>query len=153
NGVEADPIRAIVEGFRQTNLRFFRLMTGYLALGLLVGIAGLGVVMVRAVRERRRDVGVLRSLGFLPHQVRLAFVLESGFVALQGILIGVVLAIVTASQLIATEAFGEDIAFIVPWDNIAVLTGIALTASLVATAWPAQEASKIPPAVALRIAD
>lgn len=153
NGVEADPIRSIVEDFQQTNLQFFRLMTGYLALGLLVGIAGLGVVMVRAVRERRRDVGVLRSLGFLPYQVRRAFVLESGFVALQGILIGVALAIVTASQLIATEAFGEDIAFIVPWDNIAILTSLALVASLLATAWPAQQASKIPPAVALRIAD
>lgn len=153
NGVEADPIREIVEDFQQSNLQFFRLMTGYLALGLLVGIAGLGVVMVRAVRERRRDVGVLRSLGFLPYQVRRAFVLESGFVALQGILIGVVLAIITASQLIATEAFGEDLAFIIPWRNIAILTGLALLASLFATAWPAQEASKIPPAVALRIAD
>ncbi|MDQ3963651.1 MAG: FtsX-like permease family protein [Actinomycetota bacterium] len=153
NGVEADPFRSIVEDFQRSNLQFFRLMTGYLALGLLVGIAGLGVVMVRAVRERRRDVGVLRSLGFLPYQVRRAFVLESGFVALQGILIGVVLAIVTASQLVATEAFGEDIAFIIPWDNLTILTGLALAASLAATAWPAQEASKIPPAVALRIAD
>ncbi|MGH2757513.1 MAG: ABC transporter permease, partial [Actinomycetota bacterium] len=153
NGVEADPIRTIVEDFQQANLQFFRLMEGYLALGLLVGIAGLGVVMVRAVRERRRDVGVLRSLGFLPHQVRRAFVLESGFVALQGILIGVVLAIITASQLIATDSFGENVDFIVPWGSIAVLTSSALIASLIATAWPAQQASQIPPAVALRIAE
>jgi putative ABC transport system permease protein len=153
NGVEADPIRTIVEDFQQANLQFFRLMEGYLALGLLVGIAGLGVVMVRAVRERRRDVGVLRSLGFLPNQVRRAFVLESGFVALQGILIGVVLAIITASQLIATDSFGENVDFIVPWGSIAGLTSSALIASLIATAWPAQQASQIPPAVALRIAE
>lgn len=153
NGVEADPIRSIVEDFQQANLQFFRLMEGYLALGLLVGIAGLGVVMVRAVRERRREVGVLRSLGFLPHQVRRAFVLESGFVALQGILIGVILAIVTALQLVATDAFGENIDFIVPWGSIALLTTTALVASLLATAWPAQQASQIPPAVALRIAE
>ena len=44
--------------------------------------------MVRAVRDRRRQVGVLRALGFVPNQVRRAFVLESGFVALEGILIG-----------------------------------------------------------------
>ncbi len=74
-------------------------------------------------------------------------------IMLVGPLIGVVLAIVTASQLVATEAFGEDIAFIVPWDNLAILTSLALLASLEATAWPAQEASKIPPAVALRLAD
>jgi len=151
NGVEADPIRRIVEDFQRSNLQFFQLMQSYLALGLLVGIAGLGVVMVRAVRERRRDVGVLRSLGFVPGQVRRSFVLESGFVALQGILIGVVLAIVTASQLIATDAFGTDVAFDVPWTEIGVLTSLALIASLLATAWPAQQASQIPPAVALRI--
>jgi putative ABC transport system permease protein len=153
NGVEAESFLSRVEDFQQTNLQFFQLMQSYLALGLLVGIAGLGVVMVRAVRERRRDVGVLRALGFLPHQVRRAFVLESGFVAFQGILIGVVLALITAKQLVATGEFGEDIGFEVPWTQIALLTGIALVAALLATAWPAQEASKTPPAVALRIAD
>lgn len=153
NGVEAESFRSRVEDFQQTNLQFFQLMQSYLALGLLVGIAGLGVVMVRAVRERRREVGVLRALGFLPHQVRRAFVLESGFVAFQGILIGVVLALITASQLVATGEFGENIGFEVPWGQLALLTGIALVASLLATAWPAQEASKTPPAVALRIAD
>ena len=153
NGVEAESFRSRVEDFQQTNLQFFQLMQSYLALGLLVGIAGLGVVMVRAVRERRREVGVLRALGFLPHQVRRAFVLESGFVAFQGILIGVVLALITASQLVATGEFGENIGFEVPWSQLFLLTGIALVASLLATAWPAQEASKTPPAVALRIAD
>lgn len=153
NGVEAESFRSRVEDFQQSNLQFFRLMQSYLALGLVVGIAGLGVVMVRAVRERRREIGVLRALGFLPHQVRRAFILESGFVALQGILIGAALALVTASQLVATGEFGEDIAFDVPWTQLGLLTGIALIASLLATAWPAQEASKIPPAVALRIAD
>jgi putative ABC transport system permease protein len=135
------------------NLQFFQLMQGYLALGLVVGIAGLGVIMVRAVRERRRDVGVLRSLGFLVKQVRRAFVLESGFVALEGIVVGAVLAIITASQLVATGEFGEDIAFKIPWLDLGVLTVVALGASLLATAWPAHQASQIPPAAALRIAD
>jgi putative ABC transport system permease protein len=153
NGVEAESFRSRVEDFQQSNLQFFQLMQSYLALGLLVGIAGLGVVMVRAVRERRREVGVLRALGFRPNQVRRAFVLESGFVAFMGILIGVALALITASQLVATGEFGEDIGFEVPWSQLALLTGIALAASLLATAWPAQEASKTPPAVALRIAD
>jgi putative ABC transport system permease protein len=153
NGLEADSIRSIVEEFQSINLQFFQLMQSYLALGLIVGIAGLGVVMVRAVRERRREVGVLRALGFLPSQVRAAFVLESGFVALQGILIGTGLALVTAAQLLSTDEFGEGIEFVVPWGQLGLLTGLALAASLLATAWPAQEASKIPPAVALRIAD
>ena len=153
NGVEATTFQDMVEEFAQVNLQFLRLMQGYLALGLLVGIAGLGVVMVRAVRERRRDVGVLRSLGFLVKQVRRAFVLESGFVAFEGIVIGASLALITASQLVATGEFGEDLAFKIPWMNVLVLTSGSLVASILATAWPAQEASRIPPAAALRIAD
>ena len=153
NGVEAETFLALIEDFARVNLQFLRLMQGYLALGLTVGIAGLGVVMVRAVRERRREVGVLRSLGFMVQQVRRAFVLESGFVALEGILVGTVLALITASQLVGTGEFGEGVKFIIPWGNLAVLTIGSLVASVLATAWPAQEASKIPPAAALRIGD
>jgi len=41
----------------------------------------------------------------------------------------------------------------IPWGNLAILTVGSLVASILATAWPAQEASKIPPAAALRIGD
>lgn len=153
NGVEADTFRSIVEEFQALNLQFFRLMQGYLALGLLVGIAGLGVVMVRAVRERRREIGVLRSLGFLAPSVRKAFLLESGFTALQGIVIGCLLALITAAQLVATGEFGETAVFSIPWGQLGTLCGAALLASLLATAWPAEQASRTPPAVALRVAD
>jgi putative ABC transport system permease protein len=153
NGLDAQSFRALIEEFQGVNLQFFQLMQAYLALGLLVGIAGLGVVMVRAVRDRRRQVGVLRSLGFVPHQVRRAFMLESGFVAFEGIVIGAVLALITAAQLVATGEFGEDVAFRVPGLQLGILTVTALVASLIATAWPAQQASQIPPAVALRIGD
>ncbi|MDQ4142395.1 MAG: FtsX-like permease family protein, partial [Actinomycetota bacterium] len=153
NGVEADTFKGVVEEFQALNLQFLRLMQGYLALGLLVGIAGLGVVMVRAVRERRREIGVLRSLGFLGPSVRRTFLFESTFIALQGIVIGAILALITAAQLIATDAFGESAVFSIPWDDLLILCGAALLASLLATASPAQQASKVPPAVALRVAD
>jgi putative ABC transport system permease protein len=153
NGVQAETYRQRVEEFGRLNLQFLRLMQGYLALGLLVGIAGLGVVMVRAVRERRREVGVLRSLGFLPGMVRRAFLLESGFTAIEGILLGTVLSLVTASQLVANGDFGQGIEFQIPWLDVTVLCAVSLLAALAATAWPAQQASQIPPAVALRVAD
>ena len=44
--------------------QIFQLFQGYLAMGLIVGIAGTAVVMVRAVRERRRQIGTLRAIGF-----------------------------------------------------------------------------------------
>ncbi len=153
NGVEADTFGALVDEQFNIQLQFFNLMQAYLALGLIVGIAGLGVVMVRSVRDRRREVGVLRSLGFQSPKVRVAFLLESGFVAIEGIVVGTALAIVTASRLVNNGDFGEGITYEVPWTNIALLTGAALVASLIATAWPAQQASRIAPAVALRTAE
>lgn len=153
NGAEAQTFRSLVEDQAQSSLQFLRLMQGYLALGLLVGIAGLGVLMVRAVRERRREVGVLRSLGFQAGRVRAAFVFESAFIAFEGIMIGAVLALVTAAQLVANGDFGKGVEFVIPWTQLGVLCGAAFVASLIATAWPAQQASQIPPAVALRVAD
>jgi putative ABC transport system permease protein len=153
NGVEADTFRALVDEQFSIQLQFFNLMQAYLALGLIVGIAGLGVVMVRSVRERRREIGVLRSLGFVSPKVRVAFLLESGFVALEGIVVGTALALITAAQLFNNGDFGEGISFQIPWSNVFLLTGAALLASLIATAWPAQQASRVAPAVALRTAE
>jgi putative ABC transport system permease protein len=133
--------------------QFIHLMQGYLALGLVVGIAGLGVVMVRAVRERRRQIGVLRALGFPGIAIRRAFVAESSFVAAEGILIGVALALVTAWRLVGSASFGEGLPFAIPWGPLALLVAGTLVVSLLATAAPAQQASKIRPAVALRITD
>ncbi|MDP8975808.1 MAG: FtsX-like permease family protein [Actinomycetota bacterium] len=103
NGADADSFRKTVGENLAQQTQFFRLMQGYLALGLVVGIAGLGVVMVRAVRERRRQIGVLRSLGFESGAVRKAFVAESAFVALEGVVIGCLLANLTAWRLVGSE--------------------------------------------------
>lgn len=153
NGADADSFRKTVGENLAQQTQFFRLMQGYLALGLVVGIAGLGVVMVRAVRERRRQIGVLRSLGFAPGAVRKAFIAESAFVALEGVVIGCVLANLTAWRLVGSGVFGADMSFDVPWSELGLLVFGTFFASLLATAAPAQQASKIKPAVALRLAD
>ncbi len=153
NGADADSFRKTVGENLAQQTQFFRLMQGYLALGLVVGIAGLGVVMVRAVRERRRQIGVLRSLGFASGAVRKAFIAESAFVALEGVVIGCVLANLTAWRLVGSGVFGADMSFDVPWSELGLLVFGTFFASLLATAAPAQQASKIKPAVALRLAD
>lgn len=153
NGADATSFRAMVAEGLSTQQSFFRLMQGYLSLGLVVSVAGIGVVMVRAVRERRREVGVLRSLGFETRQVRRAFVAESSFVALEGIFLGTSLAIISSWRLLTSGAFGDGLRFSVPFGQVAVIIGLAFVATLAATASPAQQASKIRPAVALRIAD
>jgi putative ABC transport system permease protein len=155
HGLVTTRIRHMVEVGYAANRSFFQLMQGFLALGLVVGVAGLGVVMVRAVRERRRTVGVLRALGFPARVVRRAFLVESSFVALEGILLGTSLSIVTAYLLFRNddELRAAGGSFPVPWLAITGLVVATAVASLAATAWPARQAARIHPAVALRIAD
>lgn len=153
NGAEAETFTELVSTNLAGQTQFFRLMQGYLALGLLVGIAGLGVVMVRAVRERRRQIGVLRALGYPSAAVRRAFLVESAFVAAEGIFIGTALALATAWQIVGNDTFGDDLPFAVPWGEVTLLVVVTFVVSLVATAAPAQQASRIRPAVALRLAD
>ncbi|MER3453246.1 MAG: hypothetical protein C4344_06340, partial [Acidimicrobiia bacterium] len=132
NGVDARPIASVVAERLTEQEGFFQLMQGYLALGLLIGIAGLGVVMVRAVRERRRQIGMLRAMGFGAGVVRAAFLVEAGYVALQGVLVGAALAIVTTYQLVTNSAaFGDrPLDYSVPWLALVVVLVTTLLASI-----------------------
>ena len=143
------------EGQRQL-MGFLAIMQGFLGFGLLVGIAGLGVVMVRAVRERRQEIGMLRAMGFQRGLVRTAMLSEAGLIAMQGTLIGAVLGLITTKQLLmgTNESFGDEpVAFIVPWIGLILILGLPLLSSLAATLRPASRAANIRPAVALRAAD
>jgi putative ABC transport system permease protein len=142
------------EGVREL-LGFMALLQGFLGLGLLVGIAGLGVVMVRAVRERRHEIGMLRAMGFRTGIVRAAMLSEAGLIAVQGTVIGAALGLITTRQLLlGSDSFGDaGMPFIVPWGGLILILALPLAASLAATAWPASRAAAIRPAVALRTAD
>jgi putative ABC transport system permease protein len=153
HGGRAETIRNTVHDELSSQQEFFVLIRGYLALGLIVGIAGIGVIMVRAVRERRRQVGVLRALGVQAVAVRRAFVVESAFVAAEGLVIGTVLALVTAWSITLTDAFGSGMGFRVPALGIAGVVVGTLVCALLATAAPARAAARIRPAVALRLTD
>ena len=50
-------------------LAILSLFQGYLALGLIVGVAGIAVVTIRNVSERRMTIGMLRAIGFRQRHV------------------------------------------------------------------------------------
>lgn len=153
NGASASSIRDLTnESFRMTT-QIFQLFEGYLALGLLVGIAGIAVVMIRAVRERRRAIGTLRAIGFGSRVVGRSFAIETAFIALEGTIIGTTLALLTLYTLVTNSDAMGAVVFAVPWlPLIALLLG-TVAASLLATVAPAVSASRIRPAVALRTTD
>ncbi len=129
-----------------------QLFQGFLALGLLVGIAALGVISARTVVERRQQVGMLRAIGYQPEMVALSFVLEASFIALVGIGLGtgagVLLGQAVIGQLFSIITAGRTLP--VPWSQIGVIVLAAYLFSLLTTILPALQAARIYPADALR---
>jgi putative ABC transport system permease protein len=154
NGADAQTVHSTVSTALAQNSGFFTLMQQFVGAGLVVGIAGIGVIMFRAVRERRREIGVLRSLGFQHPSVARVFVLEAGFVATIGVGLGVVIALIASYVLAASGAdFAEGFQWGVPVAEVLLIVGIALVAAILAALLPARQASRIQPAVSLRLSD
>ncbi|TXS33596.1 FtsX-like permease family protein [Streptomyces sp. ms191] len=151
----ATPIESDIRRQFDSSTAFFRLMQGFLALGLGVGITGLGVVMVRAVRERRRTIGILRALGFRARTVQRSFLWESSFVAVEGIVLGSLLGVLTTWLMYANSAAFEGLegGFPVEWTSICGLAAATFAASLLATIGPARRAAAIRPALAVRVTE
>jgi putative ABC transport system permease protein len=147
-GADATPITTLVDEAMGQLRGLLAMLQGYLGLGLLIGTAGLGVVMVRAVRERRQGIAMLRAMGASSRLVRTAMLIEAGLIVVQGTVIGVLLGLATTRQLLGVV--DQDLTLTVPWVGLAVIVAVPLAASLAATAWPAARAAAIRPAVALR---
>ena len=153
NGLEADALEEVLEDTIAVSWTFNRLIQGFMGLGLIVGIAALGVISARAVVERRQQIGILRALGFRRRMIQLSFLLESSFIALTAIVVGTLLALIVAVNVIEdtqSQSSWADIGIVVPWVNLAIIFGAVYVAALLATLVPAVRASRVYPAEALR---
>lgn len=151
NGLESvDQIKELRDALSSQYV-FQYLLLGFLTVGLVVGVAALGVISTRAVVERRQQIGMLRALGFQRKMISWIFLVESSFVALLGIGLGAGLALIPASQLISDMAADiPGLTFQVPWKEILFVSGLAYAMTLLTTWLPAVQASQVTPAEALR---
>ncbi len=151
-GVRAASIQERVEDDQQLSAAFFYLVQGFMALGLVVGLAALGVIAFRTVVERRQQIGLMRAIGFSRANVQLSFILESAFIAVLGIANGTVLALLLANRILQSEQFSAAgfTTFEVPWLQIGAMAGLVFLASVLTTIIPSRQASSLPIAEALR---
>ena len=153
NGMQTEVLEEVLDEQLSALRGFFRLFTGFMALGLFVGIAALGVVSTRAVVERRQQIGMLRAVGYRRSMIQLSFLVESSFVAVLGLAIGAILGIVLSYNAVTdirAEQGLDTIVFSIPWLQMVVILGVTYLFSLLATYLPARQASRIYPAEALR---
>lgn len=151
-GVQASSIQEVIDDQARASTQFQLLFEGFMGLGLVVGIAALGVIALRTVVERRQQIGMLRALGYTRRLVALSFFIESSFIALTGIIVGLVLGTALSYNLLTDPAFsgGTEIAFRFPWFRVLLISGVAYGASALMTLMPARAASRVPVAEALR---
>jgi putative ABC transport system permease protein len=153
NGLQADSLKALLHDAVSASLTFDRLIMGFMGLGLIVGVAALGVISARSVVERRQQIGVLRAIGFRSSMVQASFLLESSFVALTSIIVGTALGLIVGHNVIAdTQRQGtfENLGFSVPWGTLAVVFATVFAIAMATTLIPARRASRVYPAEALR---
>ena len=128
----------------------FSLLQAFLALGLIVGIAGLGVITIRNVSERAHQTGILRALGFQRSMVIAGYLTELTWVSLLGILNGAAVGVGFHYQLYVKFLKDEGAEFVLPWGQISLIILGAYLLTILATAWPVRRAASIHPAEALR---
>ncbi len=120
---------------------------GAIGLITLIGAAiGLMNIMLVAVNERTREVGLIKALGGKRKNIRQQFLFESIIISLLGALFGIILGVIIGNIF----ALLLNAGFTIPWAwviaGILICSGVGLLAGI----WPAIKASKLNPITALR---
>lgn len=140
----------------------------FLILALIVAVAAFNLLssLVMAVKDKRSDIAILRTLGATPHEIARIFLVQGSLIGVVGTLLGVGLGTLVAynidiivpfiERLLGVQFLPQQIYFIseLPSNpqltDIAVVAATSLILSLLATLYPSWRASSLQPAQVLR---
>ena len=141
--------RRVLEVFDQT----FAITYALEGVAVLVALLGVATALSSNVLERRREIGVLRSLGLTRRGVAGAVMGEAGLLGLLSALLGGAAGAALAAILIFVinkQSFGWTIRYGLPWAPLAGYLAVAAAAAFAAGAVPARAAARAPIAQAVR---
>jgi putative ABC transport system permease protein len=138
--------RDVLATFEQTTQTFKYLLAGVAAVSLLVGGIGIMNIMLVAVTERTREIGVRKAMGATKRNILLQFVVEAVVLCLVGGAIGILLGSLGAVVLSRVAHWNTMIS------PLAILMAFAFSAAvgLFFGIWPARRAATLDPIEALR---
>ncbi len=130
-------------------LRYFLLAIG--SISLIVGGVGIMNIMLIAVSQRIREVGLRKAVGAKTSDVMAQFLVESASVSLLGGIIGIFIGL-TLSFIISIiiRQLGYNWPFLVSGQSIIIAAGVSILIGIVFGIYPARKASRISPMEALR---
>jgi putative ABC transport system permease protein len=132
---------AVVEVFNQT----FAVTQILRLIAVLVAVIGIALNVTVLVKEREREIGTLRAVGVSGRQVRGLIIWESLLVGTMAVLLGVgagVALSVVLTEVINKAFFGWTIPLQIPWDQLLWTPIWILPAAVLASLWPATQASR-----------
>ncbi|MGY1814379.1 ABC transporter permease [Blastococcus sp. SYSU D00820] len=125
-------------------------VTGLLAVAVLIALIGVGNTLALSVVERRQENGLLRALGLTRGQLRglLAWeaVLVAGVAAVLGVVLGGGYGLAGAASVLGDVG---EVQLTVPWLQVAAIVVVATAAGLLASVLPARRAARTPPVAAI----
>lgn len=153
DGLETTVLEDAIWQVRGPRILLSNVLLGIVGMVLLLGVAALAITGTRAVVERRQQIGMLRALGCSRRLIQSVFLLESFLVGTLGSVLGVILGLILAHNIFATNFFEQyqtGLTFSVPWQQIGLIIGVAFLASFLGALLPSWQAGKVAPAEALR---
>ena len=119
---------------------------GIVSVFMVVGGIVIMNIMLAAVTERTREIGIRKSLGARRKDILNQFLVESSFLAAAGGLVGVLLAWIAA---IAVRSL-TPMPMALPWTSVFLGVGLSAIVGLFFGIYPARQAAKLDPIEALR---
>jgi lipoprotein-releasing system permease protein len=140
----------------------------FVMLSLVVAVAAFNLVstMVMVVKDKRRDIAILRTFGAAPRSILSVFIVQGSLIGLLGIVLGVLLGVLLAMNLQmlvhglehivglkfldARVYFMSDLPAHVRTGDVLRVCGFAFVLACVSTLYPAWRAARLQPAASLR---
>ena len=166
-------IDAYVYDWKQSNSAFFNAIdvernVMFLILTLIILVAAFNIItgLIMLVKDKGRDIAVLRTMGATKGMIMRIFFIDGAFIGVVGTLIGLGIGILfcenieSIRQFLETlsgrELFSAEIYFLsqlpaeINWTEVGVVAMVSLLLSFLATLYPAYRAAKFDPVEALR---
>ncbi len=126
-------------------------LTAIAAIALAVGGIGIMNIMLAAVQERTREIGLRKAVGAKNRDIIFQFLTESAMITLIGGLIGIILgALISFIVAKVAVSMGYSWDFVVTFSSILIATLVSIGVGLVFGIIPARRAAKLNPIEALR---
>lgn len=163
----------LIQDWTEAHVNFFRSIAItkrilFVILSLVVAVAAFNIVstMVMVVKDKRRDIAILRTFGSTPNSILSIFMVQGSLIGLLGIASGVVLGVLLSVNLQslvhglehvvgfkfldARVYFMSDLPAHVHLGDVVKICAVALVLAYLSTLYPAWRAARLLPAESLR---